>query len=259
MEIQGLNRLGAEELAQRAGDRLLVLDTIDELHAHFARSIASRVATNNEAGRPTRLIVPYGPTGQYPILRDILNREKISLRDSTLFFMDEYADSSGRAVAPDHPLSFKGSIAWLWDELDAPLRARPENVLFPDQLNAAAIARDIEANGVEACYGGIGIHGHVAFNEPAPGVSASSVRLVELNDFTVTINAIRSHIGGDLENFPRRAWTLGMKECLAADRIELYCRNDIPGIDWANTVLRLAALGEPGDDYPVTWIRRHRN
>ncbi len=258
-EIHELNSLSADELCRRAGDRLLVLDTIDDLHAHFARSIATRVAANNQAKRPTRLILPYGPAAQYPILRDIVNRERISLNDATLFFMDEYAGPSGRAVASNHPLSFRGAIAWLWSELAPALRPKPENVHFPDQDNSASIARDIASSGVEVCYGGVGIHGHVAFNEPAADVSNSSVRLVELNDFTVTINSIRSQIGGDLENFPRKAWTLGMTECLAAERIELYCRNDIPGVDWANTVLRLAVLGEPGDDYPVTWIREHAN
>jgi hypothetical protein len=43
---------------------------------------------------------------------------------------------------------------------------------------------------------------------------------------------------------------------LGAKRIRLYCRNGI-SLDWANTVLRLAVLGEPGDDYPVTYIREH--
>ncbi len=28
-------------------------------------------------------------------------------------------------------------------------------------------------------------------------------------------------------------------------------------LDWANTVLRLALFGQPGDDYPVTYIRDH--
>jgi hypothetical protein len=46
-----------------------------------------------------------------------------------------------------------------------------------------------------------------------------------------------------------------MRQILGAKRIFIYCRNDIPGIDWANTVLRVALFGEPGDDFPVTYIR----
>ena len=72
--------------------------------------------------------------------------------------------------------------------------------------------------------------------------------------YTVTVNAIRAQVGGNLEGFPRKAFTLGMRQILGARRIVLYCRNGSP-YDWANTVLRLALLGEPGDDYPVTHIR----
>ena len=82
--------------------------------------------------------------------------------------------------------------------------------------------------------------------------------MVELNDFTRTINAIRSQVGGNLENFPRYGITLGMRQVLGAKRIRLYCRNGIE-LDWANTILRLAVLGTAGDDYPVTHARNHGN
>lgn len=257
-EIRRLNRLSLEELSEQAAARLEVLDDIDAVHRRCARSIASRIADNNRNGAPTTLILPYGPVGQYPYLRDIVNGEGVSFAKTALFFMDEYADADGRALAPDHPLSFRGGIDWLWREIRPELRPEPRNVVFPDESNADSIAaRLADRGGVDVCYGGIGIHGHIAFNEPETGVRDSDVRLVELNDFTITINAVRAGVGGDLENFPRRAWTLGMRQCLGARRIELYCRNDIAGLDWANTVLRLAVLGAPGDDYPVTWIRGH--
>ena len=77
-----------------------------------------------------------------------------------------------------------------------------------------------------------------------------------LNGFTRTINAIRAQIGGNLEGYPRKALTLGMRQILQARRVRLYCRNGM-SLDWANTVLRLALLGTPGDDYPVTHLREH--
>ena len=93
-------------------------------------------------------------------------------------------------------------------------------------------------------------------SRPAPGIRDSDPRVVELNAYTRTINAIRAGIGGNLEGYPRYGITLGMRQVLSAGRIRLYCRNGIP-LDWANTVLRLALFGEPGDDYPVTHIRSH--
>ncbi len=257
-EIRALLRLSPAEVVARAGDHLVVCDDLDALHRRFAEEIASEIRARNAQGEPTRLIVPVGPTGQYPILADIINREGLSLADCWLFFMDENCDDEGRAVPADHPLSFKGDAQrLLFGRLDPACGLRPDRVTFPDEDNIGELAARIKAaGGIDTCYGGIGIHGHVAFNEPEPGVAESDPRLVRLNDFTVTINAVRSHVGGNLECFPRTAYTLGMRQILGARRIRLYCRNGCE-FDWANTVLRLALLGEPGDDYPVTHIRRH--
>ena len=255
-EVRALLELSPEEVVARAGDRLVVCDDIDALHQRFAEDVASEIRSRNAEGEPTRLIVPVGPTGQYPILAEIVNREGLSLADCWLFFMDENCGDEQRAVPADHPLSFKGDAQRLFfDHLDPACGLQPDRVTFPDENNIGELAGRIEAvGGIDTCYGGIGIHGHVAFNEPEPGVACSEPRLVRLNDFTVTINAVRSHVGGNLECFPREAYTLGMRQILGARRIRLFCRNGCE-FDWANTVLRLALFGEPGDDYPVTHIR----
>ena len=64
-------------------------------------------------------------------------------------------------------------------------------------------------------------------------------------------------MGGNLENFPRRAITLGMRQCLGARKMLLMTRNETTAFLWANTILRIGALGTPGDDYPVTHARHH--
>jgi len=255
-EVRALLTLSPEEVVERAGDRLVVCEDLDALHRRFAEDIADEIRARNAKGNSTRLIVPVGPTGQYPYLADMVNREKLSLDDVWLFFMDEYCDDAGKAVSAEHPLSFKGEAKRLFlDKLDPSLRMEPERVVFPDESNLQNLAGMIEeVGGIDTCYGGIGIDGHVAFNEPEPGVSKMGPRRVRLNDVTVTINTFRAHVGGNLECFPREAYTLGMTQILNARRIRLYCRNGCE-FDWANTVLRLALFGEPGDDYPVTHIR----
>ena len=255
-EVRALLRLTPEEVMARAGGRLVVCDDLDALHHRFAQDIAGEIRTRNEGGERTRLIMPVGPTGQYPYLADIVNEEKLSLENVWFFFMDENCDESGRVLSVDHPLSFRGEAQRLFfDRLDPALRPAPARVTFPDQDNIDQLAQRIEdAGGIDTCYGGIGIHGHVAFNEPEPGVSQMGPRRIRINDYTATINAVRSHVGGNLECFPRNAVTLGMVQILNARRIRLYCRNGCE-FDWANTVLRLALFGEPGDDYPVTHIR----
>ena len=132
-------------------------------------------------------------------------------------------------------------------------------VFIPNKENIKLLAKTInKVGGIDVCFGGIGIHGHLAFNEPEQGITREGPRIVDLNDYTITINAIRALIGGNLENFPRHAYTLGMRELLNSRKIRLYCRNGAP-FDWANTILRIALFGKPGDDYPVTHIRNHPN
>ena len=259
-EIRGLLGLSEQDVLERAGCRLVVCEDLDALHRRFAEDVAAEIRAASAAGRPCRLILPVGPTGQYPILADVLNAERLSLSGCHFYFMDEYCDQSGRAFAADHPLSFKRTAAGTFlGRLDPDLGLPQRQVVFPDEANVGGLADRIEqGGGIDACFGGIGIHGHLAFNEPAAGVAESGPRLVELNDFTVTINAVRAHVGGNLACFPRRALTLGMRQILSAGKIRLYCRNGCE-FDWANTVLRLALFGRPGDDYPVTHLRNHPN
>jgi len=252
-EIRKLYQMTTKELVAAANGRLQV---VDDLPGHFARSIADEIKAANATGKPARLILPVGPTKQYPLLVDIIRDEQISLHNCYLFFMDEYADDQQRALPSDHPLSFKGLMQQLFfSHLPQHLMVPDEQVIFPDENNISTLAEQIEdVGGIDTCYGGIGIHGHVAFNEPEPGVKESEPRLVQLNEFTITINAVRAPVGGNLEGFFHQAYTIGMKQIGQARRIRLYCRSDGP-YNWACTVLRLAVLGQPGDDYPVTHLQ----
>jgi len=257
-EIRQLLQLTPAEIRVRAGERLAVHVDLDALHTAMAAEICDEIARRNVEGEPTRLILPVGPTGQYGPLVEMIVEREISLAGCWFFFMDEYCDAEGRALAPDHPLSFRRTAHQLFlDRLPASLGLDPARVFFPDEHNVGRLAGIIEqAGGIDTCYGGIGIHGHVAFNEPQPGVLETSVRKADINDYTVTINAIRAGVGGNLAAFPRSTYTLGMREIVNARRVRLYCRNGY-GLDWANTVLRLALLGQPGDDYPVTHLTTH--
>ncbi|SHG58322.1 glucosamine-6-phosphate deaminase [Fodinibius roseus] len=257
-EIQNLLYLSPDEMSKKAGDHLLLLDDIEDLHHHFARNLADQIKRNNAQNKSTVLILPFGPVPQYENFTKMVNSEQISLHDCTFFLMDEYCTNNGIEIDSSHPLSFQAGLWKYFDKINNELCVPQDQVIFPDHENIHQLADMIErAGGIETCYGGIGIHGHVAFNEPEPQVLHSDPRMVYLNEYTITINAIRAGVGGDLENFPRKALTLGMRQIMNADKIRLYCRNGVQGMDWANTILRLALFGEPGDDYPVTYIKQH--
>ena len=257
-EVRELMQLMPEHVIERAGDRLIVCENLDELYKHFALSIASEIRNNNAKNAPTRLILPVGPIGQYPILAKIINEEHLSLKYTWIFFMDEYCDEYGKAITVDHPLSFKRIAEEKFLNLLGGEHFQVfKRIFIPNESNLDELTEKIEdIGGIDICYGGIGIHGHLAFNEPEEGVANTDFRKVQLNDFTITINSIRAQIGGNLENFPKEAFIVGMKQILNARKLRLYCRNGTP-YDWANAILRIALFGAPGDDYPVTHIRNH--
>jgi glucosamine-6-phosphate deaminase len=255
-EIRNLLKLSPDEVINKAGNRLRVCKDIDDLHKTFAQDLVAEIQSNNAMNKKTVLILPVGPTGQYPVFSQMVKEQNLSLKNCTFFFMDEYCSESGTAVSEDHPLSFKGEVRkLLWNNLSSQAELNGNQMIFPDENNIEQLSEMInESGGINTCYGGIGIHGHLAFNEPEEGVIHLGPRKVGLNKYTITINAVRAKVGGNLECFPRSAYTLGMKEILSSQRIMLYCRNGCE-LDWANTVLRLALFGTPGDDYPVTHIR----
>ena len=109
MDRAELLRLSATALRERAGGRLTVLPDADAVHRQFAEEIAGEIAANNRADRPTRLILPVGPTKQYPLLVELCNRDEITWRGVHAFFMDEYCDWQARPLPPSHPLSFEGT------------------------------------------------------------------------------------------------------------------------------------------------------
>ena len=261
-EVRHLLALSANEVITAAGPRLKITRTLDELYEYLAGEMVAEFRRAAAGDRIVSFIMPVGPTQPYRIMAEKINYEGISLRNVRFFFMDEYCTDDDHLIPATHPLSFRGQAGRLFfDRIRPELLMPPEQVVFPAPELLDRLPQMIEeAGGIEVCFGGIGIHGHVAFNEPEPGVARSDPRILTINAYTRTIDAVRHReIGGNLENFPRRAITLGMRQCLGARRMLLMTRNESQEFFWANTVLRISALGEPGDDYPVTHARHHRN
>jgi glucosamine-6-phosphate deaminase len=260
-EIRKLFKLSVDEMVNKCGGKLVVTETLPELYEYLAEQMVTEFRKSADTNKPTAFIMPVGPTQPYKLMAEKINAERLCLKNCWFFFMDEYCTDDGKLIPATHPLSFRGQIDGLFFNLvDAELLMPNSQRIFPTPENLAKLPRMIaDAGGIEVCYGGVGIHGHVAFNEPEDGVKNTGPRILNINDFTRTVDATRHGLGGNLINFPRKAITLGMRECLGARKMLLMTRNEHVGMDWANTVLRIAALGVPGDDYPVTHIRDHAN
>jgi glucosamine-6-phosphate deaminase len=74
--------------------------------------------------------------------------------------------------------------------------------------------------------------------------------VLELTRETRTINSVT--VGGEISIIPRRAITVGMKECLAAKRMRFYCNRP-----WQAAVVRRVLHGPVTPACPASFLRTH--
>lgn len=243
---------------------LVTVSSPEEVHQHFADDLCDQISRANSAERPLRIILPIGPVAQYSIITARCNREKISWRNVYLTLMDEYLDWQGRPLAAGHPLSFQGQFLEFIGELEPSLRPLDQNWILPDPFEIGRVDVFIEKiGGIDICYGGIGVHGHIAFNEPPISrygeisigeFQNSETRVITLAPETFVINALRA-AGGRFSDFPTMAVTIGMKHILAAKRIRLY----VDGGTRQQEAVYQYVKGDVSVRYPVTLLRNHED
>jgi glucosamine-6-phosphate deaminase len=252
-----------DELEARARVPFELVESPQDVHRVFADDLWEEISSARDDGREISLIVPLGPTGQYPLLAERINDEGLSLDHVTFFGMDEWLDWEARPYDLDHPYSLEGRFHTLFLDLVQPeLRPPPENVVFPSPLALDRSAEDLERrNNLVGTYGGVGFQGHIAFNEP-PSSRWVSVSLDELRNsrtrvLAIAVDTLIAHAqrsaGGNVFAVPPMAITLGMRELLGAPRVRLY----IDTGSWKRTILRILLFGDPDVDYPVTLVREH--
>ncbi len=224
----------------------------------LAEEMAAEIRRKNALGETTVFICPVGPVGQYPYFVDLVNRERISLKNVWFLNMDEYLTDSGEWIDKNHPLSFRGFMdRTVYARLDPALVMPESQRVFPDPKAPQAMGELIgQLGGVDICFGGVGINGHLAFNEARDDLSpeafrALDTRVLAISPETRTANAI-GDLNGALDDMPRLCVTIGMREIYGARKVRLGCFRD-----WHRAVVRHAAYGEPSAHFPVTLLQSH--
>ncbi len=256
-------RIPPEQLGQGTSIRVDIVDTEDDVYHDCAWAMFQAIVRGAAERRHTVLIVPVGPVGQYRRLARLCNREGVSCRHVVMINMDEYLTDDGRHYIPyEHPLSFRRFMdEEFYQRLDPDKTVPPEQRIFPDPARPEAIGALIQQlGGVDICFGGIGINGHVAFNEPPePGDPAWDpavfrelpTRVVRLDWRTRLINAVTA-ARGDLEAIPPVAVTVGMKEILASREIRIYMNRP-----WQPAIARRWIHGPVTPAVPASFLQQH--
>lgn len=251
-----------DQLGRGTNVRVRVLGDMASIARDLAVVMLDEIVAGRERGRPATFIVPVGPVDQYAILAQMINEKHVDCRDVMLINMDEYLTDDGEWIDENHPLSFRGYMQRLfYDRVNPELAPRKENRVFPHPAPCGEISELIEQRGgCDVCFGGIGINGHIAFNEPPePGEEVSNeafaslpTRVLKLTRETRTINSVT--VGGEISVIPKKAITVGMKECLGSRKLRFYCNRP-----WQSAVVRRVLHGPVTSNCPASFLRTHND
>lgn len=256
------NLLNFEEFSQQRPWRFNLANDHADLNRRIAREAVDAIKAAGAAGRQVLMILPVGPL-DYSYWARLCNAERVSCAPLVSLNMDEYLVEGDRPISPSHPLSFRRFMREsLLNPLDPALRPDPANLHFPDPQNPGATTALVEKfGGADVCYGGMGITGHVAFNDPPePGeacsdeaVRSSRTRVLTINRESATQMAMGG-VNGNWDVLPRRAVTVGMYEILLSKRLHLTFMRS-----WHAGVLRRALFGPITGWCPGSFVQQHRN
>ena len=118
-----------------------------------------------------------------------------------------------------------------------------------------------DVGGIDVCFCGIGINGHVAFNEATDywelisndNFKNLSARVTKIAATTKVINAVFG-TGGNMQAVPNFAVTVSMKEILASSKVCIY-------LDWfwQKQDLRNTLFGPVTPMFPASFLQEHPN
>jgi len=257
-------KIPAEQLPDHpdAKVRLRIVADSAEMGELMARELADLIESNNAAGRPTRAIIPCGPSCWYIPWRRIVNERGLSLKNFHVFHMDECLDWQGKPLPKGHPLNFRSFMEKHFygdipDELNVPQAQR--HWLMPETMQQVAEA--IAEAPLDITIGGWGQDGHIAYNQARrhpysqvslEDVAGSTIRIQDNNIDTIIALAQRN-FGSAWQFVPPMSVTLGVKECLSARQVRVFSDTGA----WKQTALRVALFAEPTPQYPLTLLQRH--
>jgi glucosamine-6-phosphate deaminase len=234
--------------AQAHPPRLRRLPDPDSLGEAAASDIAAALARRLESRPEVRMIFASAPS-QEATLRSLARWPGIDWRRVTAFHMDEYL-----GLDPDAPQRFG---TWLREVLFDRVPIGGVHLIEPggDPLVTAEVyAGLLAAAPIDLVCMGIGVNGHLAFNDPPADLEDPSlVKIVELDEVSRR-QQVDDGCFADLDEVPHRAITLTVPALLSAE--EVFCM--VPGARKRAAVT--AALHGPVDGrMPASALRTHPN
>lgn len=185
------------------------------------------------------------PARTYELFAEAGRREPALCRDARFVKLDEWG-----GLAATDPSSCEG---YLRAKLVEPLGLRPEQFQgwrcqpADPAAECRRVAAWLDANGpIDVCVLGLGLNGHLGFNEPAPALQAGP-HVAQLSATSLA----HSMLGGDRNAIPY-GLTIGMGNILQSRQVVLLVNGP-----HKQAALRRLATREITPDFPASFLWLH--
>jgi len=214
--------------------------------------VAANIFTKQLQEKPTSILglaTGGSPVGMYEELVKRQQAGQVSFKDVITFNLDEYVGLDRKS-----PASY---WTFMHEQLFNHVDIKEENIHLPngkaEDLAEECVAYDArikEAGGIDLQLLGIGVNGHIGFNEPGTPFE-SLTNIVELTESTRTENAIYFD---DPKDVPTHAITIGIQSIMNAKEIVLIAF----GEKKLEAIERLKS-GIINEDFPASQLLNHQN
>ncbi|KZN95434.1 glucosamine-6-phosphate deaminase [Aeribacillus pallidus] len=189
------------------------------------------------------------PIGLYNCLVKKYQQKEVSFKHATTFNLDEYVGL---------PKENKNSYHYYMHEnLFQHIDIQPENVHIPngmaEDLEQECMTYDrlISKNKIDIQILGLGLNGHIGFNEPGTSFK-SRTHIVKLDQSTRKANA---RFFQSIDEVPTKAITMGIETIMESKKILLL----VSGKEKSDALARLLGNSDISEEFPASILRQHND
>ena len=195
------------------------------------------------------------PTGSSPVIMykkliEAYNQKRVSFKNVVTFNMDEYV-----GLPVDHPESYH---SFMYNNLFKHIDCPDENIHIlngnASDLEAECANYEMmiqEAGGIDLFIGGVGVDGHIAFNEPGSSLS-SRTRQKTLTTETRMVNS--RFFGNDMNKVPAFALTVGVGTVMDAREVMVLVNGHAKA-----RALQAAVEGGVSQMFTISALQMHKH
>jgi glucosamine-6-phosphate deaminase len=219
--------------------------------AFVAKQIAELIRQKEKEGKKPVIGLATGssPKTLYAELVRMHKQEGLSFKNVITFNLDQYYPMDKDALQSYHYFMRKNLFEQT--DIDPNNYHLPDGMIKKDDVKTHCLEYEKQidaAGGLDMQILGIGVNGHIGFNEPGSGIY-SKTRLVTLDNSTRMANAYEF---GNMSEVPRMAITMGISTILKSKKIILMA--------WGQTkapVIQKAVELDDTEDIPASLLQNH--